>query len=67
VREWLGNAGARVQVVGGWPVDFWGLWCQIAVEAGCIGYAVVGDMVISQRWWWNVVVWWSCVGVEMPP
>jgi hypothetical protein len=22
-------------------VDFWGLWCRIAVEVGCIGYAVV--------------------------
>jgi hypothetical protein len=41
VREWLGNAEAMVRVVGGWLVDFWGLWCRIAVEVGCIGYAVV--------------------------
>jgi hypothetical protein len=41
VGEWLGNTGAMVQVVGGWLVDFWGLWCRIAAEAGCIGYAVV--------------------------
>jgi hypothetical protein len=30
-----------MRVVGGWLVDFWGLWCRIAVAAGCIGYAVV--------------------------
>jgi hypothetical protein len=30
-----------VRVVGGCLVDFWGLWCQIAVEVECIGYAVV--------------------------
>jgi hypothetical protein len=35
-----------VRIVGGWLVDFWGMWCQIAAEAGCIGYMavmVVGD------------------------
>jgi hypothetical protein len=30
-----------VRAVGGWLVDFWGLWCRIEVEVGCIGYAVV--------------------------
>jgi hypothetical protein len=29
--EWLGNAGAMERVVGGWLVDFWGLWCRIVV------------------------------------
>jgi hypothetical protein len=41
VGEWLGNAGVMVRVVGDWLVDFLGLWCQIAMEVGCIGYAVV--------------------------
>jgi hypothetical protein len=46
VAEWLGNAGVMVRVVGDWLVDFWGLWCRIAVEVGCVGYLmvmVVGD------------------------
>jgi hypothetical protein len=30
-----------VPATGGWLVEFWGLWCQIAVEVGCIGYTVV--------------------------
>jgi hypothetical protein len=36
-----------VRVAGGWLVDFWGLWCQIAADVRCIGYAVV--KVIGDR------------------
>jgi hypothetical protein len=41
-----------VRDVGGWLLDFWGLWCRIAAEAGCIGCVVVmvfmmEDIVIS--------------------
>jgi hypothetical protein len=67
------NAGAMVQVIGGSLVDFWGLWCQITAETGCIGYAVVmvvGDGGYSDlaKVWGNVVVWWRSwrwVGVEV--
>jgi hypothetical protein len=38
---------AMVRIVGGWLVDFWGMWCQIAAEAGCIGYMVV--MVVGDE------------------
>jgi hypothetical protein len=31
-----------VRAAGGWLVDFCDIWCQIVVEVGCIGYAVVG-------------------------
>jgi hypothetical protein len=32
-------------------VDFWGLWCRIAAEVCCNGYAVVmGDVVVWQGW-----------------
>jgi hypothetical protein len=41
VGEWLCNVGAMVRDVGGWLLDFWGLWCRIAAEAGCIGCVVV--------------------------
>jgi hypothetical protein len=54
-------------------VDFWGLWCQTAMKAGCISYVVV--MVVGDRgcgnlagWWGNGVVWrrWQgWVGVEV--
>jgi hypothetical protein len=47
VGEWHGNARALVRAAGGWLVDFWGLWCQIAAEVRCIGYAVV--KVIGDR------------------
>jgi hypothetical protein len=58
VGEWLGNVGVMVRVVSGWLVDFWGLWCRIVVEAGCVGYAVVmGDIVIWWRWWRDRIEW----------
>jgi hypothetical protein len=47
VEEWLGNAGPIVRVVCDWLVDFWGMWCRITMEVGCIGYAVV--MVVGDR------------------
>jgi hypothetical protein len=34
-------------------VNFWGLWCQIATEAGCISYAVV--MVVGDGGCSNLV------------
>jgi hypothetical protein len=46
-KKWVLHAGAMVRVVGGWLVDFWGMWCQIAAEVGCIGYAV--DMGVGGR------------------
>jgi hypothetical protein len=39
--------GAMVRATGGWLVDFWGMWCLIMIEVGCIGYAVV--MVVGDR------------------
>jgi hypothetical protein len=36
-----------VRATSGWLVDCWGLWCQIEVEVGCIGCAVV--MVVGHR------------------
>jgi hypothetical protein len=47
VGEWVGNVGAMVRTTCGWLVDFWGLWCRIAMEVGCIGCAVV--MLVGDR------------------
>jgi hypothetical protein len=40
---WLSNAWAMVQVVGGWPADFWHLLCRAAVKVVvvCGGYDYV--------------------------
>jgi hypothetical protein len=50
-------------------VDFWGLWCRIAAEACCNGYAVVmGDVVVWQGWGGgNVAIQqrWGWIGVEV--
>jgi hypothetical protein len=42
-----------VRAAGGWLVDFWGLWCRIATEVECIGYAVV--KVVGDREFNNLV------------
>jgi hypothetical protein len=36
-----------VRAIGGWLVDFWGLWCRIMVEVGCISFVVL--MVVGDR------------------
>jgi hypothetical protein len=65
-----------VRAACGCLVDFWGMWCCTATEAGCIGYVVVmvvgeSDVVIWRGWWGNIVVWrrwrgWVSVEVLLP-
>jgi hypothetical protein len=55
-----------VRVVGGWLVDFWGMWYRIVAKAGCIGYALVmGDIMIWRRWWRDRIVWQRWVGIGL--
>jgi hypothetical protein len=80
VVVWLGNAKAKVRVVGGWPADIWDPWCRgvarvVAVDGqfGCVAEVVVVDgefgcvvevMVVDV----NLVVWrrwWRRVRVRL--
>jgi hypothetical protein len=37
----LGTAEAMVQVLSGWLMDSWGLWCRVGAEVRCSGGVVV--------------------------
>jgi hypothetical protein len=69
---------AMVLFVGGWPIDFWGMWYQgaarmvvgtIDLVAKVLWWVVVGSVILWRRWWRlivrDVVMWqrWR-VGID---
>jgi hypothetical protein len=55
----LGSGKTMVQVVNGWRVDSWDLWCRVVVGVvGVVGSYVVVMVVDNDEWrrWWRDMI-----------